>query len=162
MDNHVHLLATPQEENSLSRAVGLVNMVYTQHLNRKLGQSGRIWQNRFFSCTVEDNAYLWSVARYIERNPAKAGIVANADDYRWSSARQHLRGETDSRIALANWFDPSERQDYAAFVLTDDEARNEAIRKATSTGRPFGTAGFVERLEGRLNRRIKVMKAAAT
>ena len=49
MDNHVHLLAVPEKEQSLARGIGLINQVYTQYLNRKLVQSGRIWQNCFFS-----------------------------------------------------------------------------------------------------------------
>jgi putative transposase len=48
MDNHVHLLAVPGTEKALVRGIGLTNQVYTQYLNRKLSQSGRIWQNRFF------------------------------------------------------------------------------------------------------------------
>ncbi len=48
MDNHVHLLVAPEKENSLVRSIGLTNQVYTQYLNRKLKQSGRVWQNRFF------------------------------------------------------------------------------------------------------------------
>ena len=65
MENHIHLLVVPGSEESLARGVGLTNQVYTQYLNRKLGQSGRVWQNRFFSCIVDSQEYLWSVARYI-------------------------------------------------------------------------------------------------
>jgi putative transposase len=56
MSNHVHLLAVPETETGLARGIGLTNMLYTQYLNRKLNQSGRIWQNRFFSCLVESNS----------------------------------------------------------------------------------------------------------
>ena len=87
MNNHIHLLAVPETETSLARGIGLTNQVYTQYLNRKLKQSGRIWQNRFFSCVVENNQYLWAVARYIERNPLKVGLVEKAESYRWSSAK---------------------------------------------------------------------------
>ena len=73
MDNHVHLLVVPEKEDSLARGIGLTNQVYTQYLNRKLKQSGRIWQNRFFSCLVEQDNYLWTVARYIERKPGQIG-----------------------------------------------------------------------------------------
>ena len=90
MENHVHLLAVPEAETSLARGIGLTNQVYTQYLNRKLNQSGRIWQNRFFSCVVENNKYLWAVARYIERNPLKVGLVENAEAYRWSSVKAHV------------------------------------------------------------------------
>ena len=47
MENHVHLLVVPEKENALARGIGLTNQVYTQYLNRKLNQSGRIWQNLF-------------------------------------------------------------------------------------------------------------------
>ncbi|HAW53140.1 MAG TPA: transposase, partial [Flavobacteriales bacterium] len=83
MDNHVHLLVVPETESSLACGVGLTNQVYTQYLNRKLNQSGRIWQNRFFSSVVENEQYLWAVARYIERNPLKVGLVNSAENYRW-------------------------------------------------------------------------------
>ena len=48
MNNHIHLLAVPETETSLARGIGLTNQVYTQYINRKLNQCGRIWQNRFF------------------------------------------------------------------------------------------------------------------
>ncbi len=54
MDNHVRLLAAPENETALARGIGLTNQVYTQYLNRKLSRSGRIWQNRFYSCVVEN------------------------------------------------------------------------------------------------------------
>lgn len=85
MDNHVHLLAVPEKENALARGIGLTNQVYTQYLNRKRNQSGRIWQESLFSCLVENDQYLWTVARYIEHNPIKAGLVKNAEDYHWSA-----------------------------------------------------------------------------
>lgn len=92
MPNHIHLLVVPQNEEALSSGVGLANQVYTRYVNRKYFRSGRLWQNRFFSCIVDTDEYLWSVARYIENNPVKAGLSKNAEDYRWSSARCHVNG----------------------------------------------------------------------
>jgi len=158
MDNHVHLLAVPEVETSLARGIGLTNMLYTQYLNRKLRQSGRIWQNRFFSCVVENNTYLWAVARYIERNPLKVGLAEKAEDYRWSSAKAHLTGARDELLSQPDWLDVSMRSDYADFFRTEDNEQNNLIRKATRTGRLFGSEYFVERLESELNRRIRVKK----
>jgi putative transposase len=156
MDNHVHLLAVPGTETALARGIGLTNQVYTQYLNRKLSQSGRIWQNRFFSCVVENEQYLWAVARYIERNPLKVGLAERAEDYRWSSAKAHLTGGEDLAMgALPTWLDPSERSAYAEFVLAEDEEMDEEIRKATRTGRPFGSEGFINMLEFRLKQVLK-------
>jgi putative transposase len=156
MDNHVHLLAVPGTEKALARGIGLTNQVYTQYLNRKLSQSGRIWQNRFFSCVVENEQYLWAVARYIEHNPLKVGLAERAEDYRWSSAKAHLIGGEDLAMgALPTWLDPSERSAYAEFVLAEDEEMDEKIRKATRTGRPFGSEGFINMLEFRLKQVLK-------
>jgi putative transposase len=160
MDNHVHLLIVPGTENALARGIGLTNQVYTQYLNRKLNQSGRIWQNRFFSCVVESEQYLWAVARYIELNPLKAGIAKHAEEYRWSSAKTHLTGAEDSVLGpLSTWLDPSEKNAYSKFVLTENEEMDTKIRQATRTGRPFGSESFIDMLELQLNQVLRPKKA---
>jgi putative transposase len=121
MDNHVHLLAVPEKENALARGIGLTNQVYTQYLNRKRNQSGRIWQNRFFSCLVENDQYLWTVARYIERNPIKAGLVKNAEDYHWSSASAHMTSTKDDLLQEPSWLEDAANVSYAEFILNNDE-----------------------------------------
>jgi len=155
MDNHIHLLAVPETEIALSRGVGLTNQVYTQYLNRKLHQSGRIWQNRFFSCVVENDQYLWTVARYIEQNPLKAGLVARAETYRWSSAKAHVTGAPDSLLGASSWLSLQEQSAYAKFSRTEDEKTDTIIRKATRTGRPFGSESFISALELRLHQSLK-------
>ena len=158
MSNHVHLLAVPETESSLARGIGLTNQVYTQYLNRKLHQSGRIWQNRFFSCVVENDQYLWAVARYIERNPLKAGLAESAESYRWSSAKANITGTSDPVLSANAWLAPQDQNSYAEFVRDEDEETDEAIRKATRTGRPFGSESFMEILEFRLNQSLRPRK----
>jgi len=51
MTNHVHLVAVPEREDSLARALGRVHSEYTLALNRTEGRSGHLWQNRFSSPT---------------------------------------------------------------------------------------------------------------
>jgi len=53
MGNHVHLLAVPRDESSLARGIGLANMVYTQYLNRRLGNSGRGAKGTLFNCSLK-------------------------------------------------------------------------------------------------------------
>lgn len=157
-NNHVHLLAVPEEEVSLARGIGVTNQVYTQYLNRKLNQSGRIWQNRFFSCVVENDQYLWAVARYIERNPIKIGLVENVGAYHWSSAKAHMTGANDPLLDATSWLSPQDRSTYAEFVVTADEETDDAIRRATRTGLPFGSENFVDLLEGQLKQPLKAKK----
>ena len=159
MENHVHILATPEGAESLARGIGLTNQVYTQYLNRKLHHSGRLWQNRFFSCIVEQEHYLWEVARYIERNPLKAGLVERPEDYPWSSARAHIVGGKDPVLSVAStWLSPRKRRAYAEFVRLTDEKANAMIRKATRTGRPFGSEKFIDALEARLHQPLRPRK----
>lgn len=155
MDNHVHLLAVPETDNGLARGIGLTNMLYTQYLNRKLNQSGRIWQNRFFSCIVESNQYLWSVARYIERNPVKVGLAETPVAYPWSSADAHVTGSSNQLLAEESWLAPEERAGYAAFLATVDDEADDGIRRATRTGRPFGSEQFIDQMEFSLNQRLR-------
>ncbi|MEA3464572.1 MAG: transposase [Thermodesulfobacteriota bacterium] len=158
MDNHVHLLAVPEKEESLARGVGLTNQVYTQYLNRKRNQSGRIWQNRFYSCLVDNDAYLWTVARYIESNPLKAGIADNAEGYHWSSAKAHVTGTDNSLLHTPCWLEPQHRESYGEFIRHVDDEADKAIRKATSTGRPFGSEAFIDNMEFRLNQTLRPRK----
>ena len=155
---HIHLLVVPETEIALARGIGLTNQVYTQYLNRKLNQSGRVWQNRFFSCVVENEKYLWSVARYIERNPLKVGLVEKTETYRWSSAKAHISGAKDTLLGATTWLSPQEQSSYAEFVVTEDEETDNAIRRATRTGRPFGSESFVDLLEFQLNQPLKGKK----
>lgn len=155
MDNHLHLLAVPESETALSRGIGLANQVYTQYLNRKLKQSGRVWQNRFFSCVVESDRYLWAVVRYIERNPLKAGLAASAETYRWSSAKANITGTPDTLLSTRSWLSVQEQGAYAEFVRSKDEDTDNSIRRATRSGRPFGSESFVAALELRLGQSFK-------
>jgi putative transposase len=158
MGNHVHLLTVPKDEFSLARGMGLTNMVYTQYLNRRLGNSGRVWQNRFFSCAVEKETYLWSVARYIENNPVKAGLMEKAEEYRWSSAKAHLMGRPDQLLSGNIWLSDAERQDYRAFFEGDNEEVEKTIRQRTSSGRPLGGEEFMDFLELRYGLRLRIGK----
>lgn len=159
MDNHIHLLAVPEKDNSLARGVGLTNQVYTQYLNRKCNQSGRIWQNRFYSCLVDNDTYLWTVARYIESNPVIAGIIDKAENYRWSSAKAHLTGSsTDALLHSPCWLEPKQRKSYGEFLLNSDDETQRAIRKATSTGHPFGSEAFIDNMELHLNQTLRPRK----
>ena len=155
MGNHLHLLAVPETDTGLARGIGMTNMLYTQYLNRKRNQSGRVWQNRFFSCVVENNNWLWAVARYIERNPVKAGIAASAVAYRWSSAAAHVAGADDLVLSEKSWLTPDERSGYAEYLQREAKEVDGAIRCATMTGRPFASEQFIDQMALSLNQSLR-------
>ena len=103
---------------------------------------------------MEEESYLWAVARYIERNPVRAKLVKKAEEYPWSSARAHVLGIKDDVLSGDNWLDEKELKSYREFLRQEDEGINASIRRATSTGRPFGSEGFIKKLENMLGRDI--------
>lgn len=154
MTNHVHLLAVPADEKSLSRCIGRTNLVYTQHVNRKYERSGRVWQNRFFSTVVDSETYLWAVARYIENNPVKSALVTRPEDYSWSSCRAHVLGKNDGLLTGKGLLGEYDREMYGRFLTQEDLEKEREIRAKTATGRPLGNEDFMVELEALLSRRI--------
>jgi len=120
MTNHVHILAVPSMEDSLSRSIGRATLVYTQYINRKYERSGRLWQNRFFSTIVESEPHLWAVVRYIECNPVRAGIVEDPEQYHWSSCNAHVTGIGDGLVTGTDWLDEVCRKTYKDFLKAKD------------------------------------------
>ena len=86
MSNHYHLLVETPEGN-LSKGMRQLNGVYTQHVNRKHGRVGHLFQGRFKGILVEREAYLLELARYIVLNPVRAGLVKEPEEWPWSSYR---------------------------------------------------------------------------
>lgn len=160
MPNHVHLIAIPGNPDSLSRVLNTAHMRYSQYLNWKRGLKGHLWQGRFYSCVL-DGRHLLAAARYVERNPARAGIVETPEAWEWSSARMHLGSNSDRyRFDLdAIWsLIPVQKLQWGKYLQEEDEcAANETIRANTRTGRPVGDAAFVKMLERRLGRRLHPM-----
>jgi len=85
MTNHVHLLLTPSTEQGPSALMRKVGQRYVPYFNRRYGRTGTPWEGRFTSCVVESTRYVLACHRYIECNPVRAGMVAHARAYRWSS-----------------------------------------------------------------------------
>jgi putative transposase len=158
MSNHIHLLAVPKFDFSLARSIGRTNLIYTQYINKKYNRSGRLWQNRFFSCLIDKEEFLWSVTKYIETNPVRNGLVKQAGEYKWSSAGHHIYGKPDLILSEPDWLEPNQREEYRQFLSADQSVELTAIRKATMSGRPLGNQGFIEGIENKLGRILRRRK----
>lgn len=154
MTNHVHLIAVGSAADSLARAIHGAHGLHARDLNRRMGWRGHLWANRFYS-TLLDEPHLWTAVRYVELNPVRAGLVATATDWGWSSARAHARAQQDPLLSPSRPF-PAGVPDWSRFLEqgADDDAL-ESIRANTSTGRPTGSPGFVRSLEQVLGRRLR-------
>jgi len=67
--------------------------IYTRRFNIKNGRIGHLFQGRFKSIIVENDACFFRLSCYIHRNPLRAGFVKRLSDYRWSSYRFYAYGE---------------------------------------------------------------------
>jgi putative transposase len=152
MTNHVHFVATPSAAESPARTFRDTHQACAAKFNRKTGESGHLWQGRFFS-TALDERHFWSAVRYVERNPVRAGLVARAWEYRWSSAAAHCGLRADPLLS-GDLEQADHVGDWKAFLSSEDEAEVRLLRRQTRTGRPCGGEAFVRGLEALLGRRL--------
>jgi len=151
MPNHVHLIAVPRRAEGLARAVGEAHRRYTRLINFRKGWRGYLWQGRFASYPM-DRVHTLAAARYIERNPVRAGLAKRAWEWPWSSAAAHVAGTGDRLIAPGGPL-VAEVSNWRRFLATDeDEEELALLRRHMRTGRPLGDGAFLGRLESRLGR----------
>ena len=92
MTNHVHLLLTPHNPDSISLCLQNLGRNYVRYFNHRHQRSGTLFEGRFRSSIVQTGRYLLACQRYIELNPVRAGMVNDPADYSWSSYRAHAFG----------------------------------------------------------------------
>ena len=86
MLNHVHVLVGVFPNWPLRSLVKSWKSYTARAINDRLGRRGTLWQTDYFDRFIRDDAHLRSEIEYIEDNPVKAGLVACAADWPWSSA----------------------------------------------------------------------------
>jgi len=161
MSNHVHLVVVPERSESLGTAFRYAHCRYASYLNARQNATGHVWQGRYYSCPL-DTTHLWVALRYIERNPVRAGLAPAPDRYRWSSAAAHC-GHAVAQLPLplddALWSASWNTASWSEFLKQAGSAEDtEMLRTHTHTGRPLGSADFVEHLERVLHRTLAPQK----
>jgi putative transposase len=153
MSNHVHFVVVPECADGLGVLFRRVHGRYAQYLNVKKQRTGHLWQNRFYSCALSEQ-HLWTALKYVEENPVRAGMVAEAAAYRWSSAGAHLCGKDESgALDVDFWRESGGRERWEALLATpESEVRLRLLRRCTYAGRPFGEEDFLARMEERFQR----------
>jgi len=151
MTNHIHLVILPQQSDSLALLLRRVHGRYAQYFNVKSGRTGHLWQNRYFACALGP-AHTWRALAYVDSNPVRAGMVARAAEYPWSSAAAHICGDDPSRLLDLDWWRAQAMgpswQDYLRSA-----GPNLELEQCTYAGRPFGNAEFVAEIGERFARR---------
>jgi putative transposase len=166
MDNHFHLLLTPETGEGVPLMMQAVGRRYVRYFNDRYQRSGTLWEGRYKSTLIQTDRYLLACMAYLDLNPVRAGMVSDPRQYAWSSHRHFIGQVNDRRVtphalywALGNT--PFAREAaYTELVhagLVMDE--QEAITHATLQGWALGDAGFVDDLQKRTSRRITKARA---
>ena len=166
MGNHFHLLATPRTANGLPLMMQAVGRTYVRYFNQLHQRSGTLWEGRYRSTLIEAERYLLPCMAYIDLNPVRAGLTAEAKDYPWSSHGHYAGLRADKLVfphpqfwALGNT--PFEREAaYAEMVRsgvsTDQQA---ALTTSALKGWALGTETFVADLQKLTERRVQKLQA---
>jgi putative transposase len=152
MPNHFHLVLWPRTDDELSRFVGWLTLTHTQrwHAHYHNVGTGHLYQGRFKSFPVAADEHLLTLLRYVERNPARAGLLERAGQWRWSSLWRREHGDAEPRPLLSDWPVPRPAG-WAAWVDEPQTAAEvEGLRGCVVRGRPCGAAGWVEETASRL------------
>lgn len=118
MTNHFHLLLET-EEVEIWKLMKNLSHKYAQYYNSRYNYRGHLFESRYISCLIEDDAYFLQTSRYIHLNPVKAHMVRKPGDYRWSSFRAMVGMEKDritTRDKTLRYFKDPAQDRYRHFV----------------------------------------------
>ena len=166
MDNHFHLLLTPETDEGLPQMMQAVGRAYVRYFNLRHQRTGTLWEGRYRSNLIESERYLLACMVYIDLNPVRAGMVAQPADYKWSSHR-HCIGQ-----ASAPWVTPhalfwglgntpfAREAAYAELVQAGlAQSEKEQLTQSALSGWALGSDDFVGQLQQSTTRRLVPGKA---
>lgn len=166
MDNHFHLLLTPQTQEGLPRMMQAVGRRYVRYFNDRHGRSGTLWDGRYKSTLLETESYLMACMAYIDLNPVRAGLAGQARDYVWSS-HAHYAGLRSDRLitphpqywALGNT--PFAREAAYARLVQEglSASQQQALTESVLKGWALGGPDFMAQLQKKTERRLSKSRA---
>jgi putative transposase len=161
MENHFHLLVTPQTEASLSPMMQALGRGYVRYFNDAHGRTGTLWNGRYRSTVIEAERYLLPCMATMDLNPVRAGLVAQVGPYPWSSFGHYAGQHVDKLIAVhplvwALGNTPFAREAaYTEMVQAGiSSVQHTALTDATLSGWALGSPEFLQLLQKNTPRRL--------
>jgi putative transposase len=153
MTNHVHFVGVPGRLDSIAKVFHWTHGRYDEYFNQKYDLSGNLWEDRPHSAVLDED-HAFNAVRYVERNPVRAGMVSNAWEYEWSSARARC-GLGDDPLIDFSWPPEGSIPNWKTWVdIVGNRQVEDQIRKRTYSGRPCGDDSFVRTIESLTGRRL--------
>lgn len=146
MPNHWHLVLRPAKAGEMGRLLRWVTATHTlrHHGHYHERGYGHVYQSRFKSFPVQDDAHFYVVCRYVERNPLAAKLVDRAEHWKYGSLYRWCQSSEPSHAILSRWPIPRLPNwiDRVNEPLTAKELK--AMRESIQRGRPFGEETWAE------------------
>ncbi len=153
MPNHWHMVLWPEKDGELAAFMQRLTVTHVARWQQHRDQVGfgHVYQARFKSFPVETDDHFYQVVRYVERNPLRANLVDDLDDWRWSSFWRHRHGTATQRRLLSAWPLPRPHKWKCHVERPQTEAEEAALRRSINRGCPLGQASWVRRVAEQLN-----------
>ena len=153
MPNHWHFVVLPRADGQVTAFFRWLTHTHAMRCitHRRVLGMGPLYQGRFKSLPVQQDAHLLTLLRYVQRNPLRAKLVAHAGDWPWAAEWVRRHGPADLRAILAPW--PVVRpRNWARWVdQPQTPAEAEAIRTCIRRSRPLGDATWTPRTAAALH-----------
>lgn len=91
MSNHVHLCLYYENIEDLSKFMHTINSDFARYYNFVKTRVGYVFKNRYYTQEIRSQTQLFNTIAYIHKNPVKAGIVSEANQYRFSSYNEYVK-----------------------------------------------------------------------
>ncbi|MGE0269237.1 MAG: transposase [Candidatus Omnitrophota bacterium] len=143
MHTHFHLIVSLPDVPGFSKAMQYVKSQYSYHFHKKYRLSGPVWRERFRGLLIENESYLRACGEYIENNPLKAGLVKEANNWKYSSFRHYNHDQPDD---LINRIKCNKRSQKPVEIIFEEE---EFFEKGKVIGSAFFRFQFHEKMKGR-------------
>ena len=136
MTNHFHLVLWPHGDGDLSQWMQWLMTAHVRRYHLHYKGSGHVWQGRFKAFPIQDDEHYLTVLRYVERNPLRANLVQQSQDWDWSSLNPTQRSGPIGMLSEGPVAKPAEWTRFVNGVET--EAELTALRHSVSRRTPFG------------------------
>ena len=134
MPEHVHLLVSEPERESLARALQSLKQSVARTL--ALRAANPFWQARYYDFNVWSERKFLEKLRYIHRNPVQRGLVTRPEDWKWSSFRHYVNGEPGT-VEIESQWTARGRERLGIFPRVQTRPAQENPRPSTAwTGHP--------------------------
>jgi putative transposase len=152
MPNHWHFLLWPRKDGELTDFLRWLTHTHTMrwHAHHQTQGTGHLYQGRFKAFPVQTDEHFYAVARYVERNPVRAGLIKRAENWLWSSAGIRHSGPTEMQRLLAKWPLPFPKEWLLMLNRPETESDLARMRDTVSRGCPMGNPRWQSNVAVRL------------